>query len=228
MRNLCPIVLLVCFVFGALPCTAQDLVKPTPELDRLKAVYQRELDTLRANGLRSHIEKLAALESAYREHGDATAAEQIKQTLTARRRELTDLDSSAGSKAAHPAGPQPISLVVQEAKIGGSVRRARTTLSNWTTAASTATWIKRGIRPGRYDIYLDFFAIREGGGPIEVRELHQTAEVDIPSADAGASRGSIKAATFNLRSSLHLKISSKGRGRNGIFYLTGVRLVPAS
>jgi hypothetical protein len=214
--------------FGISPCTGQDVANATPELDRLKAVYQRELETLRADGLRAHIESLAALESAYRERGDVTAAEQIKRTLTTRRRELTEFDSSAGSKATTvPDGAQPISLLVREAQIGGSVRRARTTLSNWTTAASTATWVKRDIRPGRYDVYLDFIAIREGGGPIELRELHQTAEVDIPSAEVNPSRGSIKAATFNVRSSLHLKISSKGRGRNGIFYLTGVRLVPA-
>ena len=206
---------------------AQEEAEVTGRLSEVREIYQRELAALRIDALAKHVARLeAALRTVDKADESATAAA-IEKLLGEGRRELAALGArvEVESPPEEP-GPRPARLTPRMASIRG-LKRSGNTLHGWTGPGTTAQWTVKGVPRGRYDIYLDYRPVPGGGGTLELQELQQLAAIEIPPAtrDARGSR-SVKAATFELRGTIGIRITPKTRSRD-VLWLSAVRLVPA-
>lgn len=226
-----------CIVLGLALLLQLSDCQAQPAVDKLaeaKRAHQKKKDERRASALRDHIGRLETLAETLEAKGD-DGARAVRAHIAASEEEIESLlgtappplaeraaPAIAGKPASVPSRRKTINLGIRDAELSGSLRRSSRYIQGWTSLRSGAVWTRRDLIPGRYEIHLDYSPVYRGGGTLEIRDLIQTAKVNIP-----GSRGSTKkAAIFDLRESMSLQINCKTASSRGILLLKGVRLVP--
>lgn len=206
--------LALCWAFAGQMSAAED----PPRLAELKAIYKRERNELRAAAISRHIGKLEDLQVILTRDGHLEDAQAVAKKHAEWSRELASLKASKS---------RAIVLKPADARLVGELKLNSRYIRDWRTPGSVATWSPRGIPPGKYVLYLDYYPVSGGGGSIEVRDISRRAAVRIPPAK-GTERGlrSAKAGTIRIGNTVTLRVAPRAPSKNGVFLLAAIRLIP--
>ena len=199
-------------------CVGLSAAEDPPRLAELKAIYQRERSTLRAAAISRHIGKLEELQVVLTREGHLEDAQTIARKHAEWARELAKLQASKSTA---------IVLKPADARLVGELKLSSRYIRDWRTPGSVATWSPRGIPPGKYLLFLDYYPVTGGGGSIEVRDISRRAAVRIPPGK-GSERGlrSAKVGTMQIGKTVTLRVAPRSASKNGVFLLAALRLVP--
>lgn len=162
-------------------------------------------------------------------------------------------DGAAGLMANPPAGS--IVLNGESASLEGSLKINDGLIENWLRSNSRASWHRRDVPAGRYDVYLVYDAGADMGGALEFEDFGFRLSVAVePTSDEETMREDyvydsfsgvgkyklvpnssrdrvfkrLKVGTVTTRGGIGLKVSPRDASERGVLNLREIQLVPAS
>ena len=147
MRRLRHWLLFAALTLQALPAWAQTAAPAS--LEELRQTFQQRV-RLASGSLNDYYDKaLASLETSLAVLGDYEQARAVK----ARRADLAALSANS------PATPPGIPLLVEKARLSGSVLATADSLQSWRTSNCTAEWVLPRFNPGLYQVQLSYLMV---------------------------------------------------------------------
>ncbi len=212
----------------ALVCqaTASPPEEEPARLLELRSIYEKERRTIRAAAIARHLVKLEALHLALTGENNLADAAVVREHIVRHRRELRAL----GGGDAGP-GVKAITLTPDTARLQGALKKSSRYIRNWTSPGDSATWTRRGVPGGRYDVYLDYLPVVGGGGIIDIRSSDGSASLRVEGGTRdklGQRSAKIGAMNIAQDKAVTIRIAPRSRSREGVFLLTGVRFVPVA